>query len=136
MAWASTRSVIGLVVALSLPPSLGDRGLVLVVAALLILGSVLLQGLTLRPAVVAAALSEEAEEKREEELATRAANAAAEESGEEDGLCAARRALFHLRESDRIGDEVLRKMLREADLKSRAAEGAAAALPGASPPNP
>ncbi len=136
MAWASTRSVIGLVVALSLPPSLADRGLVLVVAALLILGSVLLQGLTLRPAVVAAALSEEAEEKREEELATRAANAAAEESGEEDGLCAARGALFHLRESDRIGDEVLRKMLRDADLKARAAEGPAAALPGAGPPSP
>jgi CPA1 family monovalent cation:H+ antiporter len=137
MAWACTRSVIGLVLALSLPPSLEDRGLVLVVAALLILGSVLLQGLTLRPAVGAAALGEEEEEKREEELATRAARAAAEEAGdEEDGLCAARRALLELRETDRIGDEVLRKMLREADLKARAAEGAAAALPGAGPPNP
>ena len=81
MAWACTRSVIGLVLALSLPPSLEDRGLVLVVAALLILGSVLLQGLTLRPAVLAAALCEEEEEKQEEELATRAANAAAERSG-------------------------------------------------------
>ena len=43
----------------------------------------------------------------------------------------ARRALLELREEDRIGDEVLRKMLREADLKARAAEGPAAALPGA-----
>ena len=137
MAWACTRSVIGLVVALSLPPSLDDRGLILVVAALLILGSVLLQGLTLRPAVGAASLGEEEEEKREEELATRAAQDAAEEAGdEEDGLCAARRALLELRETDRIGDEVLRKMLREADLKARAAEGPAAALPGAAPPNP
>lgn len=137
MTWACTRSVIGLVVALSLPPTLDDRGLVLVVAALLILGSVLLQGLTLRSAVGAAALGEEAEEKREEELATRVAKAAAEEApAEEDGLCAARRALLGLRETNRIGDEVLRKMLREADLKARAAEGLAAALPGAAPPNP
>ena len=137
MAWACSRSVIGLVVALSLPPSLEHRGLVLVVAALLILGSVLLQGLTLRPAVGAAALSEEEEDKREEELATRAAKDAAEEAAEEeDALCAARRALLGLRETDRIGDEVLRKMLREADLKARAAEGPAAALPGAAPPNP
>jgi len=137
MSWASTRSVIGLVVALSLPPAMEDRGLVLVVAALLILGSVLAQGLTLRPAVRAAALGEEAEEEREIELATRAANAAAEEAGEgEDGLCAARRTLLGLRGEDRIGDEVLRKMLREADLKARAAEGPAAALPGAGPPQP
>ena len=137
MAWASTRSVIGLVVALSLPPAMEDRGLVLVVAALLILGSVLAQGLTLRPAVLAAALGDEAEEEQEVALATRAANAAAEDAGgEEDGLCAARRALLELRGNDRIGDEVLRKMLREADLKSRAAEGPAAALPGAAPPQP
>ena len=137
MAWASTRSVIGLVVALSLPPAMEDRGLVLVVAALLILGSVLAQGLTLRPAVLAAALGDEAEEEQEVALATRAANAAAEDAGdEEDGLCAARLALLDLREADRIGDEVLRKMLREADLKSRAAEGPAAALPGGPPPQP
>jgi monovalent cation/hydrogen antiporter len=137
MAWASTRSVIGLVVALSLPPAMEDRGLVLVVAALLILGSVLAQGLTLRPAVLAAALGEEAEEKREVELATRAANAAAERAGDgEDGLCAARLALLDLRQADSIGDEVLRKMLREADLKARAAQGPAAALPGAAPPQP
>jgi hypothetical protein len=44
--------------------------------------------------------------------------------------------LFELREKDRIGDEALRKMLREADLKTRAAEGPAAALPGAAPPSP
>jgi len=137
MAWACTRSVIGLVLALSLPPSLEDRGLVLVVAALLILGSVLLQGLTLRPAVGAAALGEEAEDKQELDLATRAAMAAAEKAGaEENDLDAARRALFELRERDRIGDEALRKMLREADLKARAAEGPAAALPGAEPPSP
>ncbi|GAA0573659.1 hypothetical protein GCM10009416_10420 [Craurococcus roseus] len=137
MAWASTRSVIGLVVALSLPPAMEDRGLVLVVAALLILGSVVAQGLTLRPAVLAAALGDEAEEEREVALATRAANVAAEEAGDgQDALCAARRTLLELRETDRIGDEVLRKMLRETDLKSRAAEGPAAALPGAPPPQP
>ena len=93
--------------------------------------------MTLRPAVLAAALGREAEEKQEQELVTRAANAAAEAAGgESDGLDAARRALFELREEDRIGDEVLRKMLREADLKARAAEGPAAALPGAAPPSP
>ena len=137
MAWACTRSVIGLVLALSLPPSLEDRGLVLVVAALLILGSAQLQGLTLRPAVRAAALCEEAEDKQEVELAIGTVTAVAEKSrAEENYLDAARRALFELRERDRIGDEALRKMLREADLKARAAEGPAAALPGAAPPSP
>ena len=137
MAWACTRSVIGLVLALSLPPALEDRGLTLVVASLLILGSVLLQGLTLRRAVRTAVLCEETEDKQELELAIRAATAAAEKSpAEENDLDAARRAWFELREQDRIGDESLRKMLRESDLKARAAEGPAAALPGAAPPSP
>src|SRR3712207_9494280 len=52
MSWASTRSVIGLVIALSVPAALPDghpfaeRDLILAVAAVMIVGSVLLQGLT------------------------------------------------------------------------------------------
>ena len=58
----------GLLVALSIPATLPhgepfpDRELILVVGALVILGSVLLQGLTLRPAVRSAALADAGEE--------------------------------------------------------------------------
>ncbi|MBI0539692.1 sodium:proton exchanger [Roseomonas sp. KE2513] len=137
MAWACTPSIIGVIVALSAPPVMEDRGLTLVVAAFLILGSVIVQGLTLRTAVQAASLGDEAEEKREEELAGRVASRAAD--GEEDvqrGHDAVRRALLRLREDNHIGDEMLHKMLRETDLSARVAEGPAAAMPGAGPPNP
>ena len=144
MAWASTRSVIGLIVALSIPTAypngepFAERDLVLVIAALVILGSVLLQGLTLGTAVRAAALGNEANDKREEEMAEQAMCSAHDDarSKGEPAACfdAERRALLGLRRSNAIGDEVLRKMLRETDLRSRAAERSA--LPGAGPPNP
>jgi CPA1 family monovalent cation:H+ antiporter len=57
MTWASTRSIVGLVLALSLPATLPDgrpfaeRDLILVMAAFTIVGSIVVQGLTLRPAV-------------------------------------------------------------------------------------
>ena len=142
MAWSSTRSVIGLVIALSIPPTLPDgrafpeRDLILVVAALVILGSVLLQGLTLRAAVGRAGLNDEQEQDREEETARRAMEAANASPRREhaNGFDSARQALLRLREQNRIGDEVLISMLRETDLTARAAEGDA--LPGAGPPNP
>jgi len=142
MAWSSTRSVIGLVIALSIPATLPDgslspeRDLILVLAALMIVGSVLLQGLTLRAVVTRAALHDEQEQHREEEEARRAMDAANASPGTEhaNGFDAARGALLHLREQNRIGDEVLISMLRETDLTSRAVEGDA--LPGAGPPNP
>ncbi|HEY8613222.1 MAG TPA: cation:proton antiporter [Roseomonas sp.] len=137
MAWACTPSIIGIIVALSAPPEMEDRGLTLVVAAFLILGAVVVQGLTLKSAVRAASLGDKGEEKREQELAGHVASKAAE--GEEDvqsGHDAVRRALLRLREENRIGDEMLQKMLRETDLSARVAEGPAAALPGAGPPNP
>jgi CPA1 family monovalent cation:H+ antiporter len=142
MTWASTRSVIGLVVALSVPAELPggrsfatERDLVLVVATLVVLGSVLLQGLTLRATVQAAGLGSEAEEREEQELAMRTAAAAAEHGEGAEGLDAARRASLRLREQDQIGDEALRETLRETDLRARADEGPSAALPGAGPPN-
>ncbi|MFC7544426.1 hypothetical protein ACFQU2_40330 [Siccirubricoccus deserti] len=85
LAWASTRSVIGLIVALSVPAVPGiatERDLVLVVATLVVLGSVLVQGMTLGPAVGAAALGDATEEQQEQELAVRAARDAAAEAGE------------------------------------------------------
>jgi hypothetical protein len=51
-----------------------------------------------------------------------------------EGVAAERRALVGLRERDEIGDEALRRLLREADLRKRAGEGDAS--PGAPPPNP
>lgn len=135
MTWASTRSVIGLVVALSIPGALPDgrpfaeRDLILVVAALVIVGSVLVQGLTLRPLVRNVPLAEKDEEEREVELA----RGVVERAGVE-GFDVVRRDLLVLRADNRIGDEVLRRMLREVDLRSRATEESA--LPGAGPPNP
>ncbi|MDQ3557849.1 MAG: cation:proton antiporter [Pseudomonadota bacterium] len=142
MAWATTRSVIGLVIALAIPEtfpdgrSFGERDLILILAAFLVMGSLLLQGSTLRWAVFRADLCEEGEEKREEEAARRAIEAVAGAGGGDNGEMhdAARRALIKLREEDRIGDEVLLRMLRETDLHARAAEEDV--LPGAGPPNP
>jgi NhaP-type Na+/H+ or K+/H+ antiporter len=142
MAWSSTRSVIGLVIALSIPATLPDgrpfpeRDLILVVAALVIVGSVLVQGLTVRAVVTWANLADEEENEREQDLARRTAEEALASPGREhaNGFDAARQALVRLREQDRIGDEVLVAMLRETDLVARASEGNA--LPGAGPPNP
>ena len=134
MAWASTPSVIALIVALSIPSTVEGHGLLLVTALFVVLGSIVLQGLTLRLAVRAGALGDEGEEQGEHALAERTAVEAAR--GEQDGHNAARRSLLKLREENRIGDEMLRKMLRETDLSARAAEGSAAALPSANPSNP
>ncbi|MFH5925136.1 cation:proton antiporter [Roseomonas xinghualingensis] len=137
MAWACTPSILGIVIALSAPEGMEDRGLTLVVAAFLILAAVVVQGLTLRSAVQAASLGNEEEEKREEELAGAVASRAAEgKEDAQDGYDAVRCALLQLRAENHIGDEMLQKMLRETDLSARAAEGPAAALPGAGPPNP
>lgn len=142
MAWSSTRSVIGLLIALSIPTTLPggtpfpERDLILVVSALLIVGSVLVQGFTLARVVAGASLSAEGEHEGEAEEARRTMEAAHATPGREhaNGFDAARQALMRLRERDRIGDEVLVEMLRETDLAARAAEGDA--LPGAGPPNP
>ncbi|WP_299822318.1 cation:proton antiporter [uncultured Jannaschia sp.] len=142
MAWSSTRSVIGLVLALSLPEALPDgtpfpdRDLILVIGALTIVGSILLQGLTLNRVATYASLSTGEEQSREEAAARHATEGALARPGAEhaNGFDAARQALLRLREQDRIGDEVLIEMLREVDLASRAEEDES--LPGAGPPNP
>jgi CPA1 family monovalent cation:H+ antiporter len=146
MAWASTRSVLGLIVVLSVPSEwpngepFVERGLLLLVAAMVILGSVALQGLTLQRAVRAAALGGGEEAKGEEARARRLAADAKSEAGLNDdrgdpeGFAAERRALLRLREHNEIGDEALRRLLRETDLRKRAAEGDAS--PGAPPPQP
>ncbi|WP_052402504.1 hypothetical protein [Muricoccus aerilatus] len=146
MAWASTRSVLGLVVVLSVPRAWPDGtpfaegGLLLVVVALVVLSSVGLQGLTLLRAARAAALQNGGDTKQEETRARTLAARARESAGAGDdvadanGLAAERRTLLDLRERDEIGDEELRNLLREGDLRKRAAEGDAE--PGAPPPRP
>ena len=144
MAWASTQSVLGLVVALSIPAAgragepFGERGLVVVVASLVILGSVVVQGLTLRVVVRKAGLGgqkeTQQEEKKARDLATAARKEVPTDDSHPDSLAAERRALLRLRERDEIGDEALRRLLREADLRGRAAEGDGRT--GAGPPNP
>ncbi len=142
MTWSSTRSVIGLVIALSIPAALPDghpfpeRNVILALAAVTIVASVLLQGLTLRAVVKRTALADEQQSEQERHLAHRAIGEALANPGphQVNGFDAARSALVRLREEDRIGDEVLVAMLRETDLMARAEEGDA--LPGAGPPNP
>ncbi|WP_338664694.1 cation:proton antiporter [Pararoseomonas sp. SCSIO 73927] len=145
MAWASTRSVLGLVVVLSVPAAwpdgtpVAERGLLLVVAALVVLGSVGVQGFTLRRAIRAAALQGSGDAKGEEARARGAATEARERTTGEDaahpeGIAAERRVLVEMREKDEIGDEALHNLLREGDLRRRAAEGDAE--PGAPPPKP
>lgn len=135
MAWASTRSVIGLVVALSIPATRPDgsafaeRDLILVLAALVILGSILLQGLTLRAVVRRAGLADPIESKEEA-----AAERVLADAMREGGFPQARRTLLERRARNHLGDETLRKLFRELDLRERAAEPSA--LPGAGPPNP
>jgi CPA1 family monovalent cation:H+ antiporter len=131
-----------LVIALPIPTALPDgsafseRDLTLVVAALVIPGSVLLQGLSLHAVVARAGLNVEQEQEREEEAARQLMEAATAFPGRENasGFDAAHQALLQLPEQNEIGDEVLISMLRETDLASPAAEGDA--LPGAGPPNP
>lgn len=144
MAWASTRSVLGLIVVLSIPVNWPDgqhfaeRGLLLVVTAAVILGSVLLQGLTLHRAVHGAELGGGDQAQHEEEQAGQAAADARRQVGKEathpEGFAAERRTLVELRENNEIGDEALRRLLRETDLRKRAGEDDAS--PGAPPPNP
>ncbi|HEX6011842.1 MAG TPA: cation:proton antiporter [Geminicoccaceae bacterium] len=139
MTWASTRSVIGLVIALSVPAALPDgrpfpeRDLILAVAAVMIVGSVLLQGLTLGAVVRRAGLAERAETEAERQAAQEAMGMARAET-DGSGFDAGRRAVLELRGQNRIGDEVTREMLRETDLHQRATEESP--LPGAGPPNP
>lgn len=142
MAWASTRSVIGLVIALSIPATLPDgrpfaeRDLILILAAFMVIGSIVVQALSLRQAVTRAALSDKGEEEAEIEHARQAIDRAAEAPGRQHANAhdAARQALIGMRERDEIGDEVLVRMLRETDLHARAAEDNV--MPGAGPPNP
>lgn len=102
MTWSCSRSVIGLVIALSVPATLPDgtrfaeRDLVLALGTLLVIASVLLQGLTLRRVVDRAALANPDEQEREEEEARHAMRDAADTPGGEsgDGFDAARQQLL------------------------------------------
>ena len=123
-----------------IPRLRSEGGLLLVVVALVVLGSVGLQGLTLQCAARAAALQNGGGAKQEETRARTLAAEARESAGAGDdvadaaGVAAERRALLDLRERDVIGDEGPRILLREGDLWKRAAEGDAD--PGAPPPRP
>ena len=84
MAWSSTRSVIALLIALSVPAAtpmgepFHDRDLVLIVAAFVVIGSVVVQGLSLRSIVEHAALSDPGEADQEVEEARSAMREASE----------------------------------------------------------
>jgi CPA1 family monovalent cation:H+ antiporter len=143
MTWSSTRSVIALLIALSIPATLPggapfqERDLILAVATLVVIGSVAIQGLTLQWVVKWAQLADAADDKEEEEASARSAMqeaAASAVEGDASGLEAARQQLLRMRERDEIGDEVMTRMMREADLAARASENDV--LPGAGAPQP
>jgi CPA1 family monovalent cation:H+ antiporter len=142
MTWSSTRSVIALLLALSIPASLPaggpfqERDLILAVATLVVIGSVAIQGLSLPRVVRWAGLADAADDEEEEAAARSAMREAAASPSEEEasGVDAARQQLLQMRERDEIGDEVMTRMMREADLAARASEKDV--LPGAGPPQP
>jgi CPA1 family monovalent cation:H+ antiporter len=142
MTWSSTRSVIALLIALSIPVTLPggsrfpERDLILAVAALVVIGSVAIQGLTLERVINWAGLAGATDDEEEEADARASMQAAAASATDDNGFQtdAARQQLLHLREKDEIGDEVMTRMMREADLAARASEKDV--LPGAGPPQP
>ena len=142
MTWSSTRSVIALLLALSIPATLPggepfrERDLILAVATLVVIGSLAIQGLSLRRVVRWAGLADSSDDEEEEAAARSAIQEAAASSPDGDALDvdAARQKLLRMREGDEIGDEVMTRMMREADLAARASEKDV--LPGAGPPQP
>jgi CPA1 family monovalent cation:H+ antiporter len=113
-----------------------ERDLILAVATLIVIGSILIQGLSLAPVVTWAGLADASDDEEEEAEARTAMREAAAAPGQENEgeADAARQKLVEMREEDAIGDEVMTKMMREADLAERASQKEV--LPGAGPPQP
>jgi CPA1 family monovalent cation:H+ antiporter len=142
MTWSSTRSVVALLLALSIPEALPgggpfrERDLILAVATLVVIGSLAVQGLSLERVVRWAGLADAADDDEEEAAARSAMQQAATSPPQSNAsqADAARQKLLQMRERDEIGDEVMTSMMREADLAARASEKDF--LPGAGPPQP
>jgi CPA1 family monovalent cation:H+ antiporter len=142
MTWSSTRSVIALLIALSIPTTLpggatfDERSLILALTSLIVIGSLLIQGVSLPHVVRRAGLADASDDEEEETNALAAVREAASSPAEEPETKAdaARQRLVHMREQDEIGDEVMTAMMREVDLTARAAEKNP--LPGSGPPQP
>jgi CPA1 family monovalent cation:H+ antiporter len=124
--WISSRSAIGLVIALAIPYSLPsgepfeDHDLILVLAAFVIVGSILVQGVT-TPLVMRWAGFGGAAERRAEEALLRNRLGRLDPT-DATAVAEARRALLALRRDNRIGDDLLQEFIEEIDLRTRAAE--------------
>jgi CPA1 family monovalent cation:H+ antiporter len=142
MTWSSTRSVIALLLALSIPSALPsgapfeERNLLLALTTLIVVGSVLIQGPSLSYVVRRAGLADGSDDEEESAIALAAMRDAAASEIDKNGknADAARQRLLSMREKNEIGDEVMTSMMREVDLAARAAEKDA--LPGLGPPQP
>jgi CPA1 family monovalent cation:H+ antiporter len=142
MTWSSTRSVIALLIALSIPTALPggapfeQRNLLLALATLIVIGSVVIQGLSLPYVIKRAGLADVSDDEEESAraLAAMRDDAASRDDANGSGTDAARQRLLRMREDNSIGDEVMTSMMREVDLAARAAEKDA--LPGAGTPQP
>lgn len=124
--WISTRSAIGLIIALAIPQTLPsgepfeDQALILTLAAFIIVGSILVQGATTPFVMRWASLGGEAERDAEEAFVRDQIGKL--DPADPSAVADARRALLEMRRHNRIGDELLQEFIEEIDLRTRAAE--------------
>jgi len=96
--WCGMRGIVTLAAALALPESFPGRRLILVVAFTVVLGTLLIQGLTLRPLLLAFDFHDEDPVERETKLARQRVMSAALASLDDDTSKAAKVLRFELRE--------------------------------------
>jgi NhaP-type Na+/H+ or K+/H+ antiporter len=124
--WTSSRSAIGLVIALSIPYALpngarfDDHDVILVLAAFVMIASIALQGLTTPLVMRWAGFGGESEREGEEALVRERLGTL--DPTDPAAIAEARRALLALRRDNRIGDALLQEFIEEIDLRTRAAE--------------
>lgn len=120
--WISSRSVLGLLIALAIPVSapggaFADREPLVVLSVFLILGSILIQGSTMPALLRWAGLGGQAE--REAETTAAASLLRALDAKDEGSVTRTRCDLIELRRDDRISDEVYGQAVEELELRAR-----------------
>jgi monovalent cation/hydrogen antiporter len=109
VAWAGMRGTVSLAAALALPADFPQRGLVLFVAFGVVLGTLVIQGLTLRPLMRWLGLEQDDAVEQETRLAreetTRAAAAAMDGRGERTEMARLLRQIYESRLADAVGED-------------------------------
>ena len=118
ISWAGMRGIVSLAAALALPATFPYRNLIVFTAFAVVLGTLVIQGLTLKPLLRALDLHDDDPVGREVVAAReRALQAAGLESFAHDAsaLQAAREALLAMRANDEIGDDAFHRIEEELD---------------------